>query len=78
MRSHIATGDEPTANLTLRVRQSLDLRLAELIHELKREGVRSSKKELIEMFLSELPLQPTADLRGRLRRYRNTVPKEPL
>ena len=80
MRSYVATGDdnEPTANLTLRVRQSLDLRLAELIHELKREGVRSSKKELIEMFLSELPLQPTEDIRVRLRRYRNSVPKEPL
>ena len=78
VRSYTATGEEPTANLTLRVRQSLDLRLAELIHELKREGVRSSKKELIEMFLSELPLQPTEDLRVRLRRYRNSVPKEPL
>ncbi len=62
----------------MRVSQSLDLRLAELIHELKREGVRSSKQELIEMFLSELPLQPTEDLRGRLRRYRDSVPKEQL
>lgn len=78
VRSYIATGDEPTANLTLRVRQSLDLRLTELIHELRRDGVRSSKKELIEMCMSELPLQPTDDLRGRLRRYRNSVPKEPL
>ncbi len=40
MRSYIATGDEPTANLTLRLRQSLDLRLAELIDELKRELLR--------------------------------------
>jgi len=51
----------------------LDLRLAELIHELRRDGVRSSKKELIEMCMSELPLQPTDVLRGRLRRHRNRV-----
>lgn len=76
--SYVATGDEPTANLTLRVRQPLDLRLAELIHGLRREGVRSSKKELIEMCLSEFPLEPTDDLRDRLRRYRDSVPKEPL
>ena len=73
-----AAGTEPTANLTLRIRQSLDLRLAELIHGLRREGVRSSKKELIEMCLSELPTEPTEHLRARLRSYRENVPKEPL
>jgi len=72
------TGTEPTANLTLRIRQSLDLRLAELLHSLRREGVRSSKKELIEMCLSELPLEPSEHLRARLRAYRDIVPKEPL
>lgn len=73
-----ATGAEPTANLTLRIRQSLDLRLVELLHGLRREGVRSSKKELIEMCLSELPLEPNEHLRARLRAYRDIVPKEPL
>lgn len=72
------TGTEPTANLTLRIRQSLDLRLVELLHSLRREGVRSSKKELIEMCLSELPLEPSEHLRARLRAYRDIVPKEPL
>ncbi len=71
-----ANGDEPTANLTLRVRQSLDFRLAELIHELRREGVRSSKKELIEMCLSELPAGPTEHLRTRLRSYRAQLPRD--
>lgn len=71
-------GPEPTANLTLRIRQSLDLRLVELLHGLRRDGVRSSKKELIEMCLSELPFEPGAQLRARLRAYRETVPKEPL
>ena len=79
LRSNIAaTGTEPTANLTLRIRQSLDLRLAELTHGLRREGVRSSKKELIEMCLFELPTEPTEHLRSRLRSYRENVPKEPL
>jgi hypothetical protein len=73
-----ARGTEPTANLTLRIRQSLDLRLAELTHGLRREGVRSSKKELIEMCLFELPTEPTEHLRARLRSYRENVPKEPL
>lgn len=69
---------EATANLTLRIRQSLDLRLVELLHSLRRDGVRSSKKELIEMCLSELPFEPSEQLRARLRAYRETVPKEPL
>ena len=73
-----AAGTEPTANLTLRIRQSLDLRLAELTHGLRREGVRSSKKELIEMCLFELPTEPTEHLRARLRSYRENMPKEPL
>jgi hypothetical protein len=73
-----ATSTEPTANLTLRIRQSLDLRLVELLYSLRREGVRSTKKELIEMCLSELPLEPSEHLRARLRAYRDLVPKEPL
>ena len=73
-----AAGTEPTANLTLRIRQSLDLRLAELTHGLRREGVRSSKKELIEMCLFELPTEPTEHLRARLRSYRENLPKDPL
>lgn len=67
---------EPTANLTLRVRQSLDFRLAELIHGLRCEGVRSTKKELIEMCLSELPTVPTDELRDRLRAYRDRLPRD--
>jgi len=68
--------DEPTANLTLRVRQSLDFRLAELIHGLRREGVRATKKELIEMCLSEMPATPTENLRDRLRAYRDRLPRD--
>lgn len=76
--SAMPMGPEPTANLTLRIRQSLDLRLVELLHGLRRDGVRSSKKELIEMCLSELPFEPSEQVRARLRSYRETVPKEPL
>ena len=74
--STAGSGDAPTANLTLRVRQSLDFRLAELIHELRREGVRSSKKELIEMCLWELPSAPNENLRTRLRSYRDHLPRD--
>jgi hypothetical protein len=70
--------DEPLANLTLRVRQSLDFRLGDLVHALRREGVRSSKKELIEMLLSELPSQPSEELRARLRTYRELTPRDRL
>ena len=51
-------------------------RLAELIDELRREGVRSSKKELIEMCLSELPAAPTEELRTWPRSYRAQLPRD--
>ena len=47
--------DLPPVNLAIRVRRPLDERLVELIHQLRREGVRTSKVELIEMLLWELP-----------------------
>ena len=47
--------DLPPVNLAIRVRKPLDDRLAELIHALRRDGVRTSKVELIEMLLWELP-----------------------
>jgi hypothetical protein len=62
-------------NLAIRVRGPLDDRLAELIHALRREGVRTSKVELIEMLLWELPEALTPDLRERLARFRRFAPR---
>jgi hypothetical protein len=66
--------DLPPANLAIRVRKPLDDRLAELIHALRRDGVRTSKVELIEMLLWELPDDPVA-ARERLRRFRGYAPR---
>ncbi|MHB8618269.1 MAG: hypothetical protein ACYDAG_01655 [Chloroflexota bacterium] len=68
--------DEPLANLMIRVRRSLDERLADLVHELKRHGVRTSKAELVEMLLWDLPAHPTGDLRTRLGIFRQLAPRE--
>lgn len=62
--------DEPTAGLMVRVRRSLDDRLTDLLHELRKEGIRSSKVELIEMLLWELPAAPHTTFRERLRVFR--------
>jgi hypothetical protein len=61
-----------TANLALRVRQPLDDHLAEIVHEFRREGVRTSKVELVEMLLWELP-QTHTDLRARLAEFRDAA-----
>ena len=47
--------DLAPVNLAIRVRQPLDDRLADIIHGLRGQGVRTSKVELIEMLLWELP-----------------------
>lgn len=62
--------DEPQANLAVRVRRSLDLRLNDLVHELRHQGLRSSKAELVELLLWELPANLDADLETRLTRFR--------
>jgi hypothetical protein len=75
-RSHPKTApDEPSANLAIRVRRSLDDHLNELIFALRREGIRSSKVELIEMLLWELPSRPGDDLTGRLSAFRHAAPR---
>lgn len=68
--------DEPSTNLAIRVRRSLDLRLSDLIHELRHEGIRSSKVELVELLLWELPTQLTPDLRNRLAAFRRLAPRQ--
>ena len=69
--------DLPPANLAIRVRRPLDDRLAELIHALRRDGVRTSKVEMIEMLLWELPEEDHPAVRERLRRFREWAPRGP-
>ncbi len=68
--------EEPLANLAVRVRRSLDNHLGDLVHSLKGEGIRSSKVEIIEMLLWELPGEATDELRGRLGAFRRAAPRE--
>ena len=67
--------DLPPVNLAIRVRKPLDDRLADLIHALRGDGVRTSKVELIEMLLWELPDDQPAALRERLRQFRDWAPR---
>ncbi len=67
---------ETLVNLAVRVRHSIDAWLAELIHELRRDGVRSSKAEIVEMLLWELPPTANQDVRARLATFRRRAPRE--
>jgi len=61
-------------NLALRVRRPLDDHLAEVIHTLRARGVRTSKVELVEMLLWDMPGEPDAVL-ARLRAFRAAAPR---
>ena len=67
--------DLPPVNLAIRVRKPLDDRLADVIHQLRQDGVRTSKVELIEMLLWEMPDDQLAGLRERLRQFRDWAPR---
>ena len=67
--------DLPPVNLAIRVRKPLDDRLAEVIHQLRGDGVRTSKVELIEMLLWEMPDDEPTAIRERLRRFRDWAPR---
>jgi hypothetical protein len=69
------SADLPPVNLAIRVRKPLDDRLAEIIHQLRVDGVRTSKVELIEMLLWELPDDQLAAVRERLRQFRDWAPR---
>jgi hypothetical protein len=69
--------DLPPVNLAIRVRKPLDDGLADAIHALRRDGVRTSKVELIEMLLWESAGATPAALRERLRVFREWAPRGP-
>ena len=72
------TPGEPLANLAIRPRRSLDDRLGDLVHELRRQGIRTSKVELVELLLWELPPGPTIELHARLASFRRAAPRDRL
>jgi hypothetical protein len=67
--------DLPPVNLAIRVRRPLDDHLADLIHALRRDGVRTSKVELIEMLLWEQTSEDAAAVRARLADFRAAAPR---
>ncbi len=70
------SADEPVTNLAVRVRRSLDDRLSDILHALRKDGVRSSKVELIEMLLWELPPDASDSFRRRLADFRAAAPRQ--
>jgi hypothetical protein len=70
--------DEPLANLAVRVRRSLDDRVTDLIHDLRRQhGIRISKAELMEVLLAELPSAATPEFVSRVNKFRTAAPPRP-
>jgi hypothetical protein len=67
--------DLPPVNLAIRVRKPLDDRLADTIHALRGQGVRTSKVELIEMLLWESATADASAVRERLRVFREWAPR---
>ncbi len=69
--------DLPPVNLAIRVRKPLDDHLVDLIHSLRGMGVRTSKVELIEMLLWELPKGDDSPqmIIERLRGFRTWAPR---
>jgi len=61
--------------LGVRVRAPFDQRLDDLVYQFRREGVRTSKAELVELLLFELPGEPDNDLRARLAAFRRHAPR---
>jgi hypothetical protein len=72
----LTTPTDPLANLAVRVRRPLDKRLGSLVYKLGEEEVKTSKAELIEMLLWELPAEPTDEFRHRLAAFRRAAPRE--
>lgn len=66
--------DAPPVNLAIRVRRPLDEHLVDVLHDLRKAGVRSSKVELIEMLLWEMPADAEA-IRRRLGEFRRAAPR---
>jgi hypothetical protein len=60
----------PKTSFTLMVRKPLNDRLEELLYRLRRVEAPSTKVEIVEMLLAELPVEATPELLARLERFR--------
>lgn len=49
--------NEEAINFPVRVRRTLDDRVTDLVYQLRRQGIRTTKQEIAEMLLWELPEQ---------------------
>ena len=67
--------NEPMANLAIRVRKSLDDRLADVVHDLRRQGIRSSKAEVVELLIATLPSQLERNFTKPLSEFRARAPR---
>lgn len=71
-------GPEPQVQLTLRVRTELDERLVDVVHGLRQLMGRTTKVEIIELMLSELPdqdMEALENLARRLEAFRQARPR---
>ncbi|MDQ6616613.1 MAG: hypothetical protein M3083_18180 [Actinomycetota bacterium] len=64
--------------LSARVRRPIEDHVVELIHVLRRQGVRTTKVEIIEMLLWSLPAEPTDQFLSLLRDFRAAAPRDTL
>ncbi len=62
---------DPQVQLGVRIRQSLDEKLTDIVYALRKQGVRSSKAELVELLLDQMPDEPDEDLVDRIERSRS-------
>ena len=68
--------NEPTVTIAVRARGSLDERLTDIVYQLRREGVRTSKTELVEMLIwAYVPAQPSKDFVSVLNTFREEAPR---
>ena len=56
--------DDPQGNLAVRVRRPIADRLTDMVYQLRRQGIRTSKAEMIELLVWQyVPDHPTEDSR---------------
>lgn len=68
--------NEPQRNLGVRVRASVEERLDDLLYQLRKAGIRSSKAEVVEALIWNLPAKPDDEFRTLLAEFRRQAPRE--
>jgi len=65
--------NEEAINFPVRVRRTLDDRITDLVYQLRRQGVRTTKQEIAEMLLWELPENPDEAFVKRLDEFQRAA-----